>query len=113
MDTVPAPPELDVGAEEPPEVADGIEAARKAAEAQAAKVAAAVQAAGGGGEAAAAATGEAAAADDDIHVEAQVDQETYDALIGEGKSERVARAKAKAAYVRKEKARIKAERASA
>lgn len=35
--------------------------------------------------------------------EAQIDQETYDRLIDEGKSERIARAKAKAAAVRKEK----------
>ena len=48
---------------------------------------------------------------EEIHVEAQVDQEVFDQLVAEGKSERVARAKAKAAYVRKEKARIRAERA--
>ncbi len=53
----------------------------------------------------------AEAAEEEIHVEAQVDQEVFDQLIAEGKSERVARAKAKAAYVRKEKARIRAERA--
>ena len=53
----------------------------------------------------------AAAAEEDIHVEAQVDQAVYDQLITEGKSERIARAKAKAAYVRAEKARIRAERA--
>lgn len=47
--------------------------------------------------------------EDDIHVEAEVDQEVYDTLIAEGKSERVARAKAKAAYVRAEKKRILAE----
>ncbi len=35
--------------------------------------------------------------------EVQVDQETYDRLLSEGKSERVARAKAKAAYVRASK----------
>ena len=35
--------------------------------------------------------------------EVQPDQETYDRLISEGKSERIARAKAKAAAVRKEK----------
>ena len=48
--------------------------------------------------------------DEEIHVDAQVDQAVYDELIAEGKSERVARAKAKAAYVRAEKARIRAER---
>jgi menaquinol-cytochrome c reductase cytochrome b/c subunit len=35
--------------------------------------------------------------------EVQIDQEVYDRLIGEGKSERIARAKAKAASVRKAK----------
>lgn len=48
--------------------------------------------------------------EDDIHVEAQIDQTVYDQLIAEGKSERIARSKAKAAYVRAEKARILAER---
>ena len=53
------------------------------------------------------------AKDDDIHVEAEVDQEVFDQLIAEGKSERVARAKAKAAFVKREKARIRAERETA
>ena len=57
--------------------------------------------------------GAAKAAEEEIHVEAQVDQAVFDQLIAEGKSERVARAKAKAAYVRNEKARIRAERESA
>ncbi len=52
----------------------------------------------------------AAATQEDIHVEAEIDQEVFDQLIAEGKSERVARAKAKAAFVRREKARIRAER---
>ena len=41
----------------------------------------------------------------DVHVEGagEIDQETYDALIAEGKSERIARAKAKAAWVKKRK----------
>ena len=112
MDTVPPPPELEVGAETPKEISDGLAAARKAAEASAAAAAPAAPAAAGG----AAAGGAAAAApaakkqEEDIHVEAQIDQEVYDQLIAEGKSERVARARAKAAYVRKEKARIRAER---
>lgn len=67
-------------------------------------------AAGDGGEAVAA---PARPRTDDIHVEAQIDQEVYDALIAEGKSERIARSKAKAAYVRREKARIAAERETA
>src|SRR5690625_1151730 len=50
---------------------------------------------------------------DDIHVEAQVDQEVFDQLIAEGKSERIARSKAKAAYVRREKARLRAEQENA
>lgn len=37
----------------------------------------------------------------------QIDQETYDQLIAEGKSERVATAKAKAAWARKEKSRLR------
>jgi NADH-quinone oxidoreductase subunit I len=50
----------------------------------------------------------------EIEVEAgQIDQETYDALIAEGKTERMARAKAKAAYVRKEKKRLREEAAEA
>lgn len=39
----------------------------------------------------------------------QIDQEVYDQLIAEGKSERVATAKAKAAWARKEKARLRGE----
>jgi NADH:ubiquinone oxidoreductase subunit C len=35
----------------------------------------------------------------------QIDQETYDRLIAEGKSDRIARSKAKAAFVKKERAR--------
>ena len=70
------------------------------------------------GEAVAAAAAPAAAEEkkevkkrpeDDIHVEAQIDQAVFDKLVAEGKSERVARAKAKAAYVRAEKKRILAE----
>ena len=116
MDTVPAPPQLEIGAEEPKEVADGLAAARKAAEQAAAAAApaaetapsAGAQPAGAGGGVATAAK---APAEEAIHVEAQVDQEVFDRLSAEGKSERVARAQAKAAYVRKEKARIRAERA--
>ncbi|MPZ24533.1 MAG: 4Fe-4S dicluster domain-containing protein [Dehalococcoidia bacterium] len=109
MDTVPPPPELDVGADLPKEIEDGLKAARQAAEKAAAAAApseAPAAAGKAGGDAPA-----AQAAEEDIHVEAQVDQEVFDQLVAEGKSERVARAKAKAAYVRKEKARIRAERA--
>jgi hypothetical protein len=48
--------------------------------------------------------------EDDIHVEAQIDQAVFEKLLAEGKSERVARAQAKAAFVRAEKKRILAER---
>ena len=41
---------------------------------------------------------------DEGHVEVQLDQETYDRLIAEGKSERIARSKAKAAFVKKQRA---------
>jgi len=119
MDTVPAPPELDVGAEDPKEIADGLVAALKAAEqaAAAAAPAASVSAAPTSG-AALGSAGEAGPApagviQDDIHVEAQVDQKVFDELVAGGASERVARAKAKAAYVRAEKARIRGERAGA
>lgn len=47
------------------------------------------------------------------HVEAQIDQAVFDRLIAEGASERVARAKAKAAHVRAEKARLRAEKEKA
>ena len=110
MDTVPAPPELEVGADIPKEIEDGLKAARQAAE-KAAAAAAPAAAPAAGGKAAGGGAPAAKAAEEDIHVEAQVDQEVFDQLIAEGKSERVARAKAKAAYVRKEKARIRAERA--
>lgn len=49
-----------------------------------------------------------APADEEPHVEPEVDQEVFDRLIGEGKPERVARAQAKAAYVRAERKRLKA-----
>jgi NADH-quinone oxidoreductase subunit I len=109
MDTVPPPPALEVGAELPKEISDGMAAAAKVVE-EAAKAAVAAIAAEQGGEAAAAGPA-APAVEEDIHVEAQVDQEVYDQLIAQGKSERLARAKAKASYVRKEKARIRTERA--
>ncbi len=41
---------------------------------------------------------------DEGHVEVELDQETYDRLIAEGKSERIARSKAKAAFVKKQRA---------
>ncbi|HVM13767.1 MAG TPA: NADH-quinone oxidoreductase subunit I [Egibacteraceae bacterium] len=111
MNTVPPPPELDEGADIPKEIEEGLKAARKAAEQAAAAAAPAEPAPGQAQTKAGGAAAGGAAQEEDIHVEAQVDQEVFDQLIAEGKSERVARAKAKAAYVRKEKARIRAERA--
>ena len=111
MNTVPPPPELEVGADIPKEIEDGLKAARAAAEKAAAAAAPAAAAPGAAAAASGGAAPAAAKQEEDIHVEAQVDQAIYDQLIAEGKSERVARAKAKAAYVRNEKARIRAERA--
>jgi NADH-quinone oxidoreductase subunit I len=111
MDTVPPPPALEEGAVAPSEIEKGLEQARKEAEDQISAMLAAQRPAGdaeqdGAGQA-------QAQAEEEPHVEAQVDQEVYDRLISEGVAERVARAKAKAHYVRTERARIKAERASA
>ncbi|MPZ87818.1 MAG: 4Fe-4S dicluster domain-containing protein [Nitriliruptorales bacterium] len=111
MDTVPPPPALEVGAEEPKEIIDGLEAARKAAERAAVAAAPAAEAGPAGTSAAGAAAASPAAREEDIHVEAEIDQEVFDQLVAEGTSERVARAKAKAAFVRREKARIRRERA--
>jgi hypothetical protein len=54
-----------------------------------------------------------ASREDEIHVDAQVDQAFMDKLIADGMPERVARAKAKAHYVRSERDRIRGERANA
>src|SRR6266567_167101 len=125
--TVPAPDPLEEGAVEPPEFA----AVRKAREAAAAKAAAAAEAAReaaaqaaaapaetpeGAGEPpgdaplrqAAAGTSAAPARQPDVHVEPGIDQETFDRLVAAGEPERTARAKAKAAYMRKAKAEARA-----
>jgi len=108
-DTVPAPPMLDDGSDAPAEVADAIAKADKALLAASAPAIAAAPAAGAAAGGAAAGP-KAAPKKAEVHVEGgQVDQEVYDALIAEGKSERIARSKAKAAWVRKEKARLAAE----
>ena len=88
----------DAESEEAPRITSAV--ATAAAEGQTATAPA--QAPAGGGS-----------AEDDIHVEAQIDQEVFDRLVGEGKPERVARAQAKAAFVRAEKKRIRAEREAA
>jgi NADH-quinone oxidoreductase subunit I len=111
-DTVPPPPMLDDGADAPAEVADAIAKSDAAllAASRPAVTAGAAAAAGAGAGAKAAGGAKAAPKKAEVHVEGgQVDQETYDQLIAEGKSERIARSKAKAAWVRKEKARLAAE----
>ncbi len=106
MDTVPAPPELDEGAIQPDEVAKALEKAAAALEkAEQAALEAERKAAepAAGADTGAAAAPKAAAPEVQIEAGA-IDQETYDKLIADGKSERIARSKAKAAYVRKAKA---------
>jgi NADH-quinone oxidoreductase subunit I len=135
--TVPAPDPLEEGAVEPPEFA-AVRKAREAAAAKAATAAeaareAAAQAAAAPAEAregageppgnaplrqAAAGTSAAPAAAEaapaaparqpDVHVEPGIDQETFDRLVAAGEPERTARAKAKAAYMRKAKAEARA-----
>jgi NADH-quinone oxidoreductase subunit I len=113
MDTVPPPPALDEGADSVAEVAGALEKAQKEIE-QARELEQAKAEAAPPPEAAAGAAAPAEAAEPEIEVEAgQIDQETYDQLIAEGKSERMARAKAKAAYVRKKKAEIRAQQEAA
>ena len=113
-DTVPPPPPLDEGALPVPEVAAAIDKVVKERELEEAKAEQAARDAELAQAAPAAAPAAAAAKAEEIHVEAgQIDQETFDALIAQGKSERMARAKAKAAYVKKEKARILAEQEAA
>ncbi|MGA0830922.1 MAG: NuoI/complex I 23 kDa subunit family protein [Nitriliruptoraceae bacterium] len=113
-DTVPPPPMLDEGADAPAEVADAVakaDAALRAASRPAVPAGAAGPGERAGAPKAAAAGSAPAAAPKaaEVEVEAgEIDQATYDQLIAEGKSERIARAKAKAAWVRKEKARLAA-----
>jgi NADH-quinone oxidoreductase subunit I len=108
-DTVPAPPPLDEGAAIPGEVADAIAKAEKDRELEAAKQQEAEQAKAAPKEAAGGPKpGKAATQEFEVKA-GEIDQETFDKLIAEGKSERIARSKAKAAYVKKEKARMRAE----
>ena len=121
MDTVPPPPPLEEGAVPAPEIASALEKAEKQAEqARAAAVSAqkpqepasapAAEADAKAGAGKGAQVAEGGRTTGDVHVEAEVDQEVFDKLIAEGKSERLARAKAKAAFVRRRKAEILAER---
>ncbi|HKJ55316.1 MAG TPA: hypothetical protein VJ978_04955, partial [Nitriliruptoraceae bacterium] len=123
MDTVPPPPPLDSGADAPAEVADAIaakqkelDAARDAAEAKAAESDASKDEGGSSAKPAAKSAGSGKPNVADVHVEGageQLDQEVYDSLIAEGKSERMARAKAKAAWVRAQKKAKMAEQEAA
>jgi NADH-quinone oxidoreductase subunit I len=109
-DTVPPPPPLDDGADALPEVAAAIEKVEKERELEAAKAAEAEQAKAATDDAAAAGAAPAAKkAEIKVASTGEIDQETYDQLIADGKSERIARSKAKAAWVKKEKARLQAE----
>ncbi len=109
-DTVPPPPPLEEGAVPPAEVSDAIAKVEKERELAAAKALEAKQAAEAPEKPTGDGAAKATAAEPEIHVKAgEIDQETFDRLIAEGKSERMARSKAKAAYVKKEKARLKAE----
>jgi NADH-quinone oxidoreductase subunit I len=133
--TVPAPDPLEEGAVEPKE----LESARKAKEAVAAKAAAAAEQARAAPPAPAPAAAPAAAAPAapagapapapapaapaaaapaadarpaDVEVEPGIDQATYDRLLAAGEPDRTARAKAKAAYMRRAKAEARAAQAA-
>jgi NADH-quinone oxidoreductase subunit I len=114
MDTVPAPPMLEEGAVAPAEVTDAIAKKEKELEAEAEKQREASAAAEAPkGKAADSGGGAPKKADVEVKGAGEIDQETFDKLIAEGKSERIARSKAKAAWVRKEKERLRAEQEAA
>jgi len=114
MDTVPAPPMLEEGAVAPAEVTDAIAKKDKELEAKAEKQREASAAAEAPkGKAADSGGGAPKKAGVEVKGAGEIDQETFDKLIAEGKSERIARSKAKAAWVRKEKARLTAEQEAA
>ena len=111
MDTVPPPPPLDEGAVPPAEATDAIAKREKELEAEAAKqqeAEAATETEAKTGDA-----GGPRKAEPKVEGAGEIDQETFDKLIAEGKSERIARSKAKAAWVRKEKERLAAEQQEA
>jgi NADH-quinone oxidoreductase subunit I len=141
--TVPAPDPLEEGAVEPKEVESARKAreavAAKAAAAEEARAAAPAPAAAGPAvdnrgqapsgsatlphrgtepgagavEAAPAPPALAAARPADVEVEPGIDQATYDRLLAAGEPDRTARAKAKAAYMRRAKAEARAAQAAA
>jgi NADH-quinone oxidoreductase subunit I len=140
--TVPAPDPLEVGAVEPKELesarkAREAAAAKAAAAAEQARATAApapaaapavgaapAPGAGGGAPATAGGAGAApappaappqpaaATRPADVEVEPGIDQETYDRLLAAGEPDRTARAKAKAAYMRRAKAEARAAQAA-
>jgi NADH-quinone oxidoreductase subunit I len=138
--TVPPPDPLDEGAVEAKEVETARKASEAAKAKAAAAFEAQQQAAAEAAQAPAApaATGEAPAAtaaapeaeapaaeapaaeaeapaparQEEVHVEPGIDQETFDRLVAGGEPERTARAKAKAAYMRKAKAAARAAQAT-
>ena len=110
-DTVVPPPPLEEGAETPAEVTDALEKHRQEiakAEQAALEAEQAKEQEAAGGEGAAApqlreVPDKPTIADIELEGETQIDQATFDDLIEQGKSERMARAKAKAAWVKAEK----------
>ena len=107
-DTVVPPPPLEEGAEPAAEVTDALEKHRKElAEAEQKRLEAerAEEAAEAGGyePQLKEVPDKPTIADVELEGETQVDQETFDELIEQGKSERMARAKAKAAWVKAQK----------
>jgi NADH-quinone oxidoreductase subunit I len=137
--TVPAPDPLEEGAVEPKELeaarkareAIAAKAAAAAEQAQAAPAPAAAPAAAApaaeqaqaapapaapaaapAGAPAGASPSAPAAAPADVEVEPGIDQETYERLLAAGEPDRTARAKAKAAYMRKAKAEARAAQAA-
>ena len=115
---VPPPPPLEDGADTPAEVADAIgkknaelDAAAAAAEQQAieqqqAETQAAGPAAKAGGAGGGPSRPKPTLADMEVEGDPQVDQATFDELIEQGKSERMARSKAKSAWVKAEKQKL-------
>src|SRR5690606_10348353 len=117
-DTVPPPPPLEEGADTPAEVAEAITkrtneldaaaaaAEQKALEEQQAAQQQAAPAAKAGGAPAGPTRPKPTLADMEVEGEPQIDQEVFDQLVADGKSERMARSKAKAAWVKAEKQKL-------
>ena len=108
-DTVLPPPELEDGAVRPAEVVSALEkhaadlAAAEQAQIEAEKAEEQAKSAPADVPAKREVPDEPTIADIEIEGETQVDQEVFDELVADGKSERMARAKAKAAWVKGQK----------